>query len=285
MADLEEKLPMDGMEDLLPANPEPVNDQQQPPQQPRDETGKFAPKDGEPRGKPDETQASRRYAQERDEARREAQAAREAHTALQKRLDDMSALARGEDPAAPKEPVDPLKPVIDRLDKIDQRETERDQSKQAEETHRQVLTYAEQDEATFRTKAPDFPQAVSHYITSRLTEMQALGIDQAQAEQVLQQEANNLLYQTAQAGRSPAEAIYNMAKARGYMPGAVTIEQPSPAPPPPPQNFGGRSFGSGSGSAAGAVTAAQIAQLSEEDYMAFRSTPEGARAIKQAMGG
>lgn len=283
----DEKLPMDNMDAPLPSPSNDVpNDAPPANDRPRDEAGRFAPKpegDG-PRGTPNDDLARRRYAQERDEARNEAAQAKAAFEALQKRLDDMAALAKGDDPTAPKEPVDPLKPVIEKLEGIDKRFADQDQQRQQEETHRQVLAYADQDEAQFRTTTPDFPNAVQHYITSRLTEMQALGVDQAQAEAILAQEAQQLLYRGAETGKSPAETLYNMAKARGYIPGAVTVDH-RPSPAPQPQNFGGRTMGTGNGPAGGAMTAAQIAALSDDEYMAFRATPEGKRAIARAMGG
>jgi len=282
----EDILPMDQMDGAAP--PPPVNDppatetNEQREQRERDERGRFAPKsEGEgPRGQPNDEIARRRYAQERDEARNEAAQHKAALEALQKRLEDMGSLLKGEDPDASKQPTDPLAPVIDKLNGLEQRFSQQDQERQAEETHRQVLAYADADEAKFRAQAPDFPDAAQHYIRSRLTEMQALGVDQAQAEQILAQEANQLLYQCAQSGKSPAEALYTMAKARGYMAGAQTVDNR----PSAPQNFGGRSLGTGNGPAGGALTAQQIASMNEEDYMAFRSTPEGRRAIQRAMG-
>ncbi|SCW56897.1 hypothetical protein SAMN02927924_01426 [Sphingobium faniae] len=280
----EELMPMDQMEgaEHTPAS-ETVHDPAPQSERARDESGRFAPKDGEgPRGAPNDEIARRRYAQERDEARKDAEEARAAHAALQKRLDDMATLAKGDDPAAPKEPVDPLQPVLEKLETFEKRFSDQDEAKQAEETHRQVLAYSDQDEAKFREKAPDFQQAAEHYILSRMNEMKVLGVDQQRAEALLAQEANQLLYRCAQEGRSAAESLYAMAQARGYVSGAAG-QRPAPASPQP-QNFGGRSLGSGQGPAGGAVTAAQIAAMSEDDYMAFRSTPEGKRAISRAMG-
>ena len=285
--ELEDKLPMDAMDDV--SAPPPTNDppaqetNEQREQRERDERGRFASRgDGEgPKGQPNDEIARRRYAQERDEARRRAEEADAKYNALQKRLDDMAALVKGEDPNAPKEQPDPLKPITEQLSKLTERFETQDQQREQEQQWNQVLTYADQDEARFRAQAPDFDNATQHYIKSRLSEMQALGVDQAQAEAILTQEAQQLLFQCAQQGRSPAEALYTMAKARGYTPGAVTIEN---RPAPQPQNFGGRSLGTGNGPAGGALTAAQIAAMSDDDYMAFRSTPEGRRAIQRAMG-
>lgn len=300
----EEKLPMDAMEDnggAAPpaAAPAPAVDRA------RDESGRFAPKepanDGqqptpqprrEPIGKPDPDQAYKRTVAERDQYKTQFET-------LQKRLEDMSAVARGEDPNAPKEPEDKLKPLAEKIESIDKRLQTNDEARQAEAIHAQVLQYADQDEQRFRQQAPDFQDAVGHYITSRLREMAALGLNQAQAEQELKVEANALLYQCAEAGRSPAEAIYNLAQARGYAPQTggqapttggrapgtvVPFQQFAPQPQPQP-TYTRRSMGTGAGPAGGGVTAQQITQMSEEDYNAFRETPEGKAAIRRALMG
>ena len=118
-----------------------------------------------------------------------------------------------------------------------------------------------------------------------------MGLSQQQAEAVLTQEANELLVDCAANNRSPAETIYGMATARGYVSGAAPrMSQPNPQPQqfqpqPQPQTYTRRSMGTGAGAPAGGVTAQQIAMMSEDDYNAFRATPEGAAAIRRAMGG
>ena len=278
-------------DDILPMDQvqadAPVESQEQKDQRERDEHGRFAPKqpqpEGEgPRGKPDQDVAIRRYAQERDEARKAADEAKAAHAALQKRLDDMSAIASGKDPNETEAP-DPLKPLVEKVEAIDKRLQTADEQRQAEAFEQQVRQFADMDEQRFRQRQPDFPNAVQHYIQSRINELQAFGIEGAQAEQILVGEAQQLLRESALNNRSPAESIYRMAQARGYSGSNVV-------PIPQPQNRqagtpGGRSFGNGAGAAPGAVTAQQLAAMSEDDYNAFRQTPEGRAAIKRAMGG
>ena len=279
----EEILPMDQVQADAPAESQEQKDQRE-----RDEHGRFAPKqpqpEGEgPRGKPDQDVAIRRYAQERDEARKAADEAKAAHAALQKRLDDMSAIASGKDPNAAPENDNPIAPVLERIEAIDKRLQTADEQRQAEAFEQQVRQYADMDEQRFRQQQPDFPNAVQHYIQSRINELQAFGIEGAQAEQILVAEAQQLLRESALNNRSPAESIYRMAQARGYNGSNVV-------PMPQTQNRqtgtpGGRSFGNGAGAAPGAVTAQQLATMSEEDYNTFRQTPEGRAAIKRAMGG
>jgi hypothetical protein len=281
MAD-EASLPMDKLDDApLPSDKQEQERQQE---RARDESGRFAPKQpegedhGQPRGKPDEAHARRREAQERDEARRRAEDAEARYNALQKRLDDMAALAKGETPEDQK--PDPLAKIVEKVEGIDKRLSENDQRTQEEQAWNQVRSYADQDEARFVQEHPDFPNALQHYITSRIGEMQALGLAENEIGGALQQEAATLLVTCAQQNRSPAQAMYEMAKARGYS-GTLTGSagaRPAPAP------AGGRSFGTAHGAAAtGGITLDQIGRMSEEDYTAFRSTPEGRRTIERLM--
>ena len=284
----EERFPMDGIEDAAPAAPQndaPTPDQQQPQDdRPRDDTGRFAPKqEPGPRGQPDREAARRREAAERDEARREASDYKAKYEAQQKRLDDMSALARGDQPN--EQQPDPLAEMRTKLDGIAETLQQRQEREAAAEAWGHVEAYANQDEAQFTAQTPDFPQATQHYIQSRLYEMKALGLDQPQAEAELQREAQELLVSCAQRRQSPSQMIYAMAQARGFSPGAPQMRDANPRPQPAQArpNAGGRSFGTGSGPAGGGLTAAQIAAMDESDYEAFRSTPEGRRAIQTAM--
>jgi len=284
----DETLPMDAIEQATPvADPDPAP----PPLAPDAEDRFSAPQPrAEPRGRPNSEHQLARLQKERDEAKA-------AHAALQRRLDDMSAIA-GEDPSAWPEDLramaaageasggDPLRPLAEKIDAIDRRLEAVNAQRQAEAIDRQVREIADADEARFRQQQPDFPRAVQHYILSRLHEMNALGLSTDQAEEAITIEAQQLLYQCAQTNRSAAEAIYSMARARGYGSGGSGVggagggAQPHNARP-----AGGRSFGHGAGAAPGAITPQQLAAMSDEDYAAFRATPEGRAAIRRAMGG
>lgn len=279
----EPKLAMDAMEETAPpvqeqAPEQPSPDAQTQSDRPRDEGGRFAPKqEGQPRGKPDAEARDRRLAQERDEARAEAER-------LRKRFEDVTSLISEKPQEQTAEIPAELKPLLQKIEGIDQRLSARDQQEQDAQAWNQVRTIADQDEARFREQQPDFPNAVQHYIQSRINEMSAFGLSQDQAEAQLAQEAQALLVQCTQQGRSPAATMYAMAQARGYQTGAMPQVQPQGGPQPQ-RPAGGRSLGTGGGPAGGGVTAAQIAAMTDDEYNQFRSTPEGRAAIKRAMGG
>src|SRR6187402_2264745 len=277
MAD--EKLPMNDIDQPLdaPVVDDQQNDtQEQREQRDRDEQGRFAPR-GEPRGKPDSEAARRREAQERDHWKSVAETEKAEREKLNKRFEDMSSLIKGEDPNAPKQD-DPLQALNGKVDTIAQSIQSEQERRQQEEAWNQVRAFADADEAEFRQKQPDFPHAVEHYIKSRLSEMQAQGHGQAEAEEILKEEARLLLNHCTIQRRSPSQVIFGMAQARGYQSGML--------PSPVPQNgsgrpAGGRSFGTGSGPAGGGLTAQQIASMDDADYFALRNTPEGKLAIKR----
>lgn len=278
-----EQLPMNDIERPLDAPP-PAEDGGQTPteqqQRERDESGRFAPKSPEgPRGKPDAEAARRREAQERDHWKSEAEKTKANYEALERRFTDISSLIKGEQA---EDKPDPIKDLTGKVDTLVGTFQQQQQEREAEQAWTQVRGYADQDEARFTAQTPDFPDATQHYIVSRLTEMKSLGLDQATAERTLQQEAQQLLTQCAQTGRSPAETLYLMAQARGYRPGtgpAQPIRQAQPSAP-----AGGRSLGTGGGPGTASLSESQLRTMSDADYNALRSTTEGKRAIMRAMG-
>lgn len=254
-------------------------------QRARDEAGRFAP-----RGQPDPEAARRREASERDEWKRKyeerdksAAEVQANYERLNKRLEDMAALAAGKNPDEEDEPSQPYEVLAAKMDAMTQRFETQDKQAQEEAAWTQVRSYADQDEARFAAATPDFPNAVQHYIQSRIGELNALGLPQDQAEATLQQEAQQLLMQCAQTRKSPAETIYALAKSRGYTAGTAPLPNNPAFQPQVPT--GGRSLGTGQGGPGVGLTPQQLAQMDETDYMDLRKTPEGRRAIQRAMGG
>ena len=68
----------------------------------------------------------------------------------------------------------------------------------------------------FQQSAPDYSDAYRYAINSRAQELIALGADQQSIPQILKREELSLIDTAVRAGRNPAEAIYQFAKARGY---------------------------------------------------------------------
>ena len=74
------------------------------------------------------------------------------------------------------------------------------------------------DAHQFAAKAQDFPQAYEHLKESLVREYLEAGFSPQEAIAELQQQERKVAARAFQDGRSPAEAIYKLAKARGFAP-------------------------------------------------------------------
>lgn len=88
----------------------------------------------------------------------------------------------------------------------------------------------EESEALFEAIQPDYRDAAGHYVTQRTAELQVLGVSEGDAKAAIYNELLRLTDVAVQAGRSPAEVLYNLAKTRGYAPRAATPAAPAPVP-------------------------------------------------------
>lgn len=73
---------------------------------------------------------------------------------------------------------------------------------------------------------PDYRDGAQHYVKSRMSELQLLGVSEGDAQRAVYNEFLKVTDFALQNGRVPAELIYTMAQQRGYA--------PAPPPPPPP---------------------------------------------------
>jgi hypothetical protein len=75
--------------------------------------------------------------------------------------------------------------------------------------------------AVFREQAPDLDQAVSFLSDSLRKDYLAVGLTMEQAQQQLRAQEQFIASNAMRQGRNPAEAIYALAKARGFAPKAA----------------------------------------------------------------
>jgi hypothetical protein len=68
----------------------------------------------------------------------------------------------------------------------------------------------------FTKQSPDFVEAYQHLVASRLSEYNALGYTNEQAQAMLNQDEMQLAAKAFQDGVSPAHRVYELAKLRGY---------------------------------------------------------------------
>ena len=114
------------------------------------------------------------------------------------------------------------------------------QSEQATEAEREATETAqtqyiselkgayEESEQLFEAIQPDYRDAASHSVTNRTAELQVLGLTADAAKSAIYNELLRLTDASVQAGKSPAEVLYGLAKARGYAPKAAAAPAPAP---------------------------------------------------------
>lgn len=81
------------------------------------------------------------------------------------------------------------------------------------------------DANRFMTEKADFRDAYTHAVNGRIRQLQISGATPEQANQQVIREEMELAYNALQAGRSPAQVIYEMAQSYGYQPKAGQATQ------------------------------------------------------------
>ena len=229
---------------------------------------------------------------------------RERRKAVEKELNDLrEKYARGDErlkllneamqarPAAAAQPETPLAPPSPDEDifgyaKHLEKQIEELKNGFTQETTRQrqerevgeVIRDYQSDLNRFASAEPTFADAFRHVMQSRTAEYAALGVPEAQIQQALQQDEFQIALEARKAGVSPAERIFQIAKARGFAPKAA---EPAPAAVPaetPAQKVErvaagqagpGKSLSAAGGAPAGEVTFEMLAAMSEKDFEAF----------------
>lgn len=173
--------------------------------------------------------------------------------------------------------------------------TQQTEQTRAREQGEQVLNSYKQDAQRFAQAEPSFPDAYNHLYRSRALELQHAGMtDQHEIMAAIARDEFEIATQAIRQGVSPAQRIYEIAKARGFAPKA-----PEPAADPKPvadtaaekatraqagQNGPGRSLSSVGGKPAGSMpTVEELANMSEDEFNRFAKSNPG--AVTALMGG
>ncbi len=145
-----------------------------------------------------------------------------------------------------------------------------------------VRAYKAQSEE-FAAKTPEFPLAYNFLLKQRDQELQYMGFtDPVQRAKILQNEEIGIVEQAFRNKRNPAEAIFEVAKYRGFK-----IEE-KPAAEVKPANLEAekkaaeatKSLGAVPGAAAGKMTAEALLQMSEEEFAAATKDGKWAELFK-----
>jgi hypothetical protein len=196
------------------------------------------------------------------------------------------ALPAADDPAA-------VEHLRNRLAELDQRQTQVTQRMDTADLNQretqELGTLMQSSEAQFRVETPDYDDGIAHLVAARAAELAEYNVPAAQAQQIIAEEAVEIVRTAVQLGRNPAELAYAIAKSRGYRPTQAEQQQNGGAQP----NGGAaatveaiakaqaasKSLGNGGGSSAHQLNAEAIGAMDDDEFERLYATPEGRALI------
>jgi hypothetical protein len=195
-------------------------------------------------------------------------------------------LPAADDPAA-------IEHLRKRLGEVEQQTTRvtqtMDQAALDQQELQQLGSFMGQSEAAFRQEKPDYDEAINHVVQARARELTRYGLNQAQIQETIREEATEIVRTAVARGLNPAQLGYEIAQDRGYVPKQAQQQEETAKP-----NGGGanaildaieqakkanKSLGSGGGSSPKTLNAEAVLALSPEEFEQLYSTPEGRAMI------
>lgn len=275
----------------------------------RDEHGKFAAKpeataQGEAEGAQGEAEPARKgdgtvpqgalhaEREKRKGVEAELTKARETLAAIQQMREQIAnrkpePLPEADDPAA----IEHLRQRIAQQDQTINRFGQQMDSQAIEQREtRELGAVMQASENDYRAVQPDYDNAIQHVIQARANELSLYGLNPADIQQTIAEEAMDIVRSAVQQGRNPAELGYQIALSRGYRPAAGEAGQEGQQ-----QQQGGaqatlaalataragsKSLGqAGGGGTAKTLNAEAIAAMDPDEFDALYSTPAGQAMI------
>lgn len=115
--------------------------------------------------------------------------------------------------------------------RMEQRIAAFEQQRIQEVQTRQIDNALDQDELTFASQVPDYPNASQHWVQSRAQELLAFNPPDV-AKDMLSKEVRVIAQEAWKRGMPASQMIYQLAQARGYTPGqAAPAAAPAPIAP------------------------------------------------------
>jgi len=133
----------------------------------------------------------------------------------------------------------------------------------------------QRDAVTFAQKTPDFVQAYNHMLTARAEMLADQGYAEADIRSILATEERGLVQRAIQAGKSPAEMIYGMARRFGY-------QTPTPAAAAAAPAAGATKSDAAAGATAGAAPAAAAKPSVTEEIARIQRGQEAGKTLSGA---
>lgn len=197
---------------------------------------------------------------------------------------------------APIDPeTDPLGALSQALAKIKSLETEiatSKQSTQERETARAMQSAYMNDATRYLAEKPEFKDAYRFLIEGRHRELEAMGMGDAnERNRFIANEERQLVAQAFQSRRSPAQMLHTLAVARGFKAQQQQQQQQQQSDPlkkieqiAQGQRQAGASLSGAGGSSGEGLTAAALADMSEEEFASV-AAKLGKSKLRQLLGG
>lgn len=115
------------------------------------------------------------------------------------------------------DPLGTLRKQISGLEtKLTTQQQEEKQTREQTEQAQQVFSSIASQVNEFKKTHTDYDDALNHVLSSRKSELLAMGVPESQADQRVAKEAQEIGVSALQAGINPGEMVYNLAKLRGF---------------------------------------------------------------------
>ena len=213
-------------------------------------------------------EARRESKELKEQLRRKETEDAERYSKLQQRLDAI----QNPPPEKPVFESDPANFLKAEVDDIKKQTTEMSRQAQKAQIETQIKARLQNSEQSFSKEHPDYFDAASHVMKVMSANMELMGVtDQAAKGQAMTNEVYQLTIRAVQAGKEPAELIYELAKNQGFVGKVAAAEQKSAEKLESiaKGQEASASLGSGSRADAGKLTLDSLAKMDDDDFNAL----------------
>lgn len=195
------------------------------------------------------------------------------------------------DPQA--DPLGALAQALTKIQTLEKSLKDRDAQQGEKESARAMQAAYLNDAKRYVSEKPEFADAYRFLIEGRHRELAAMGMaDANERNQFIANEERSLVAQAVQSRRSPAQMLHNLAVARGFAASAQPAQQKDPSKQHAEkieriaqgQRQAGASLSNAGGTSGEGLTAAALADMTEEEFAAV-SAKLGKAKMRQLLGG
>lgn len=175
------------------------------------------------------------------------------------------------------------------LDAQGKQSKEQQQAQESAGRERQIMDAYRTDANRFFKAEPAFKEAWEHLLTMRHAHLEIAGVsDKAARDRIIADEERNLAIESIKGNRSPAETLWKMALAAGFKKSGAAAEEPLISPAAKKlqdaaegQARGKSLSGAGGGGPSEGLSFESIANMPEDQFLAFAETAKGAQKLRE----